>query len=151
MVVILNMCHSRKGGSPSPRQAAQLFWLVTLNKFTHGELCLWSHSCFYTCYNGLSLWFSSVTWSCLTLGNPIDYSTPGFLVHYQLLQLAEIHAHRVGNAIQPSHPLSSPYPPAFNFSQHQGLYQWVSSLHQVAKVLELQHQSFQWIFRTDFL
>ena len=63
------------------------------------------------------------------------------------------HVHRVGNAIQPSHPLSSPFPPAFNLSQHQGLIQSVSSSHQVAKVLEfqLQHQSFQWIFRTDFL
>ena len=59
----------------------------------------------------------------------------------------------VGDVIQPSHPLSSPSPPAFNLSQHQGLFRWISSLHQVAKVLEfqLQHQSFQWIFRTDFL
>ena len=77
----------------------------------------------------------------------------GFLVHYQLLELTQIHAHWVGDAIQPSHPLSSPSPPAFNLSQHQSLFKWVSSSHQVAKVLEfqLQHQSFQWIFRTDFL
>ena len=61
------------------------------------------------------------------------------------------HVHRVGDAIQPSHPLSSASPPAFNLFQHQGLFQCVSSSHQVAKVLELQHQSFQWIFRTDFL
>ena len=63
------------------------------------------------------------------------------------------HVHWVGDAIQPSHPLSSTSPPAFNPSQHQGLFQWVSSLHQVAKVLELQlqHQSYQWIFRVDFL
>ena len=82
-----------------------------------------------------------------------DCSTPGFPVHHQLLELAQTHVHRGGDAIQPSHPLSSPSPPAFNLSQHQGLFQWVSSLHQVAKVLEfqLQHQSFQWIFRTDFL
>ena len=61
--------------------------------------------------------------------------------------------HRVGDAIQSSHPLLSPFPPALNLSQHQGLFRWVSSSHQVAKVLEfqLQHQSFQWIFRTDFL
>ena len=61
--------------------------------------------------------------------------------------------HWLSDAIQPSHPLLSPSPPAFNLYQHQGLFQWVSSLHQVAKVLELQlhHQSFQWIFRTDFL
>ena len=83
----------------------------------------------------------------------MDWSMPGLPVHHQLPELAQTHAHRVGDAIQPSHPLSSPSPPAFNLSQHQGLFQWVSSLYQVAKVLELQlqHQSFQWIFRTDFL
>ena len=68
-------------------------------------------------------------------------------------KLAQTHAHRVDNAIQPAHPLSSPSLPAFNLSQHQDLFQWVSSLRQMAKVLEfqLQHQSFQWMFRTDFL
>ena len=68
-------------------------------------------------------------------------------------KLTQTHVHWVGNAIQPSHPLSSPSPPAFNLSQHQGLFQWVSFSHQVAKVLEFQfqHQSFQWIFKTDFL
>ena len=73
--------------------------------------------------------------------------------HQQLPEFTQTHVHRVSDAIQPSHPLSSPSPPAFNLSQHQGLFQWVSSSHQVAKVLEfqLQHQSFQWIFRTDFL
>ena len=76
---------------------------------------------------------------------------PGFPVHHQLLELAKTHFHRVGDAIQPSHPLSSPSP-AFSLSQHRGLFQGVSSLHQVAKLLEfqLQHQSFQSIFRTDF-
>ena len=80
-------------------------------------------------------------------------SRPSFPVHYQLLELTQIHVHWVSDAIQPSHPLSSPSPPAFNLSQHQGLFKWVSSSHQVAKVLELQlqHQCFQWIFRTDFL
>ena len=79
-------------------------------------------------------------------------STPGLPVRYQLPELAQTHAHRVGDAIQPSHPLSSSSPPAFNLSQHQGFFQWASSSHQVAKVLQLllQHQSFQWIFRTDF-
>ena len=68
-------------------------------------------------------------------------------------QGSQTHVRQVGDAIQPSHPLSSPSPPTFSLSQHQGLFKWVSSLHQVAKVLEvqLQHQSFQWIFRTDFL
>ena len=74
---------------------------------------------------------------------PMDYSTPGFSVHHQLSELAQIHAHRVSDAIQPSHPLPSPSPPAFNLSQHQGLFQRTSSSHQVAEVLELQHQSFQ--------
>ena len=71
----------------------------------------------------------------------------------QLPELAQIHVRWVGDAIQPSHPLLSPSPPAFNLSQHQDIFQWFSSLHQVAKVLEfqLQHQSFQWIFKTDFL
>ena len=79
--------------------------------------------------------FSSVTQSCLTLCNPMEGSMPGFPVHHQLPELAQTHVHRVSDAIQPSHPLSSPSPPAFNLSQHRGLFQWVSSSHQVAKVL----------------
>ena len=81
--------------------------------------------------------------------DPMDCSRPGLHVHHQLLELAQTHVHCVGDAIQPSHPLSAPSPPSFNLSQYQGLFQWVSSSHQVAKVLEfrLQHQSFQWIFR----
>ena len=101
----------------------------------------------------LSVQFNSVAQSCRTLCDPMDRSTLGFPVHHQLPEFTQTHVHQVCVAIQPSHPLSSPYPPAFNLSQHQGLFQWVSSSHQVAKVLEfqLQHQSFQWIFRTDFL
>ena len=88
--------------------------------------------------------FSSATQSCPTLCDPMNHSTPGLPVHHQLPEFTQTHVHRVGDAIQPSHPLSSPSP-AFNLSQHQGLFKWVSSLHQVAKVLEfqLQHQSFQ--------
>ena len=94
----------------------------------------------------------SVTTSCLTLCDPMGCSTPGFPVHHQLPQLTQTHVHRVSDANQPSHPLLSPSP-AFNLFQHQGLFQWVSSSHQVAKIMkfQLQHQSFQWIFRTDFL
>ena len=97
--------------------------------------------------------FSLVAQSCPILCDPMDCSTPGFPVHHQLLELAQTHVHTVGDAIKQSHPLSSPSPPTFNLSQHQGLFQWVSFLHQVAKILEfqLQQQSFQWIFRTDFL
>ena len=94
---------------------------------------------------------SSVAQSCMTLCNPVDCSTLG-PVHHQLPELAQTHVHGDSDAIQPSHPLSSPSPPIFNVSQHQGLFQGVSSSHQVAKVLEfqLEHQSFQWVFRTDF-
>ena len=82
----------------------------------------------------------------------MDCSPPGFPVHQQLLKPSQTHVPRVSDAIQPSHPLSSPSPPAPNPSQHQGLFQWVSSSHQVAKVLEFQlwYQSFQWIPKTDF-
>ena len=80
---------------------------------------------------------------CLTLCDHMDHSTPGFPVHHQLPELTQIHVHWVSDAIQPSHPLLFPSPPNLNLSQHQGLFQWVSSSHQVAKVLEfqLQHQS----------
>ena len=82
----------------------------------------------------------------------MDCSMPGFSVHHQILEFVQTHVHPVGDAIQLSRPLLSASPPAFKLFQHQGLLQWVSSSYQVAKVLELQlqHQSFQWIFRTDF-
>ena len=99
----------------------------------------------------ISFQFSSATQLGLTFCNPMDCSMPGLPVHHQLLELTQTHAHWVGDAIQPSHPPSSTS--AFNLSQHQGLFQWVSSSHQVAKVLEfqIQHPSFQWIFKSDFL
>ena len=105
--------------------------------------------CWYYC----SVQFSSVAQSCPILCDPMNCSTPGLPVHHKLLESAQTHAHWVGDAIQPSHPLSSPSPPAPNPSPHQGLFQCVNSPHQVAKVLEfqLQHQSFQWTPRTDFL
>ena len=95
----------------------------------------------------------SVAQSCPTLCNPMNLSTPGLPVHHQLPEFTQTHVHRVSDAIQPFHPLSSPSPPAPNLSQHQGLFQWVNSLHEVAKVLEfqLQHQSFQWTLRTNLL
>ena len=76
--------------------------------------------------------FSSVVQLCPTVCDPMDCSTPGLPVHHQLPELTQTHVHRVGGAIQPSLPLSSPSPPAFSLSQHQGFYQWVSSSHQVA-------------------
>ena len=80
-----------------------------------------------------SVQFSSVTQSCPTISDPMGCSKPGFSVHYQLLELAQTHVHRVSGTTQPSHPLPSPSPPAFNLSQHQGLFQWVSSSYQVTK------------------
>ena len=85
--------------------------------------------------------FSSVTQFCPTLCDLMDCSIPSFPVHHQHPELVQTHVHRVGDTIQPPHPLLSPSPPTSNLSQHQGLFQGVSSSHQVAKVLELQHQS----------
>ena len=106
--------------------------------------------CLLPCLMGSS---SSVTQLCLTLCDPMNCSTPDCPVHHQLLEPTQTHVHWVGDAIQPSQLPSSPSPPALNLSQHQGLFKWVSSSHQVAKVLEfqLQHQSFQWTPRTDLL
>ena len=97
--------------------------------------------------------FSSLAQSCPTLCNPMNRKMPGFPIHHQLPESTKTHVHWVSDVIQPSHPPSSPSPPALNHSQHKGPFKWVSSSHQVAKALEfpLQHQSFQWIFRTDFL
>ena len=115
----------------------------------------WNHCFLYLMYfvcfkcegkSGLSS-VSSVAQSCLSLWDPKDCSMPGFPVHHQLLKLAQTHVHQVGDAIQPSYPLSSPSPPASNLSQHQELFQWVSSSHQVAKVLEFQLQGFEMVIQ----
>ena len=100
-----------------------------------------------------SVQFSSVTQLCPTLCDPMNYSMPGLPVHHQLPEFTQTQVHRVGDAIQHSHPLSSPSPPAPNPSQHQSLFQWVNSLYEVAKVLEIQpqHQSFQWTPMSDLL
>ena len=141
-------------------------WRPLVSIALEGKECRGSCLCFPVCVHSIvfspspflangyfTLQFSSVPQSCPTLCDPMNHSTPGLPVHHQLLEFTQTHVHLVGNAIQPSHPLSSPSPPTPNPSQHQGLFQWVNSLHEVAKVLEfqLQHQSFQWIFKTDFL
>ena len=97
--------------------------------------------------------FSSGAQSCLTLWDPMNCSMPGLPVHHQLPEFTQTHVHWVGDATLSSHPLSSLSPPAFNLFQLHGLFKRVSSMPQVTKVLEfqLQHQSFQWIFRADFL
>ena len=106
-------------------------------------------------YNGIfsSVQFSSVAQSCPTLCDPMNSSTPVLPGHHQLPEFTQTHVHQVSYAIHPSHPLSSPFPPAPNPSQHQSLFQWVNFLHELAKVLEfqLQHQSFQWTPRTYLL
>ena len=137
-------------------------YFVVVNNATMNRLCvcisllLETHSRLWDCGpKGKCICsfvqFSSVSPSCPTLCDPMNRSTPGLPVHHQLPEFTQTHVHRVSDAIQPSHPLSSPSPPALSPSQHQGLFQWVNSSHQVAKVLEfqLQHQSFQWIPRTD--
>ena len=126
-----------------------------LCKFLLRYLCLWSFLKFWYWSKTIGGGISSVSVAqlCLTLCEPMDCSTPGLPIHHQLPEFTQSHVHWVGEVIQPSHPLSSPSPPALNLSQHQGLFKWVSSSHEVAKVLEfqLQHQSFQWTFKTDFL
>ena len=105
-----------------------------------------------------SVQFGSVAQSCLTLCDPMNCNMPGLSVHHHLPESTQTHVRLVGDAIQTSHPLLSPSPLALNLSQHWGLFQWVSSLHQVSKGLkfQLQHQSFQWnpgliSFRMDWL
>ena len=110
------------------------------------------------CNAGSSIQFSSVAQSCPTFCDPMNPNTPGLPVHHQLPEFIQTHVHRVSDAIQPSHSLLSPSPPDLNPSQNQGLFQGISSSHQVLKLLEfqLQHQSFQWTsglisFRMDWL
>ena len=108
---------------------------------------------FFTNWVTSYLQISSVAQSCLTLCEPMNCSTPRLPVQHQLPEFTQTHAYRVSDAIQPSHPLSPPSPPALNSSQHQSVFQWVNSSHEVAKVLEfqLQHQFFQWTSRNDLL
>ena len=110
------------------------FLAPNLYRFVFVHVC--TYICTYNCMYLYTYQFSSVAQSCLTLCNPKNHSTPRLPVHRQLPVFTQTHVQPVGDAIQPSPPLSSPCPPAFNLSQHQGLFQWVSSSHQVAKVLE---------------
>ena len=126
--------------------ASRCLSVYMLRATTAPTLHLWNdsglerHSIHFCC---------SVAKLCLAVGNPVDRSTPGFPVHHCFPEFAQIHVHWVGDAVSPSLALL-PSSFAFNLSQHQGLFQWIGSLHQVAKILELQ-QSSQWIFRVDFL
>jgi len=102
------------------------------------DLLLLTSLCMSSLRHFSSAQFSSVTQSCPTLCDPMNHSTPGLPVHHQLPEFTQTHVHWVGDAIQPSHPLLSSSPPAPNPSQHQSLFQWVNSSHEVAKVLEFQ-------------
>ena len=121
-----------KTGRVEATTGEELGWSMGI-KDAFGVLC--ANNPFISLKNKLAniyIQFSSVTQSCQIL----CHSMPGLPVHHQFLEFTQIHVHWLGDAIQPSHPLLSPFPPAFNLSQHQGLFQWVSSSHQVAKVLE---------------
>ena len=131
------------------------FYSTTKGNFFYRKmrLDLSNLKCLQAFPSPFSISISLVAQSCPILCNPLDCSTPGLPVHHQLSEFTSTHVHWVSDAIQPSHPLSSPSPPIFNLSQHQDLFKWVSSLHHVAKVLEfqLQHGSFQWTPRTYLL
>ena len=125
--------------------------LMASSSWTFKPSEIWEINCY--CLNHQFIQFSSVTQSCPILCDPMKCSTLGLPVYHQLPASTHTYLHWVGDASQPSHPLLSPCPPALNLCQHQGLFKWVNSLYQVAKVLEfqLQHQSFQWTPRTDLL
>ena len=113
------------------------FWILThWNVTTHSKAVFKTIKKITIAYKENQ--FSSVAYSCPTLCDPMNRSTPGLPVYHQLLEFTQTYIHRVSDAIQPSHPLSSPSPPAPNPSQHQSLFQWVNSSHEVAKVLEFQ-------------
>ena len=126
-------------------------WWATVHRVA--KSWLWLNTQAQSSVETGSVQFPSVAQSYLALCDPMDCSTPDLPVHHQLLELTQTHVHWGGDAIQPFHPLFYPSPPTLNLSQHQGPFWWVSSLHQVARILEfqLQHQCFQWIFTTDFL
>ena len=123
-----------------PSVTAQVTWSTQNgpNKYTALFQCSYDFLC-------------SVARSCPNLCDPMDCNMPGFPICHNLPEFAQTHVQSVSDAIQPCHPLLPSSPPAFNLAQHQGLFQRVGSLHQVAKALELQHQSFQWKFRVTFL
>ena len=127
-------------------------WLIFSWKDRDQKMYVWLSTSLWRCPKYQTTFAVLQSLSCVRLCNPMDCSTPGFPILHHLPEFAQTHVHWVSDAIQPSHPLSSPSP-ASNLSQHQGLFQWVSSSHQVPKVLELQlqHQSFQRIFRIVFL
>ena len=151
---MLQMTQHLRGDTPSSAAPISSYCTLGREEWELKSVTFWRQKLRWRIlrYPGRSVFISLVAQSCLTLCDPMNRSTPSLPVHHQLPESTQTHIHWVSDAIQPSHPLLSPSPPALKFSQHQGLFKWVSSSHQVAKVLEFQfqHQSFQWIFRTDF-
>ena len=154
--------HTHKTSTAILSTSNYLIWKIHTCAHTHRKILCTTTKIKYLCdwiedwwqsfwYPQRNNQFSSVAQSCPTLCDPLNRSTPGLPVHHQLPEFT--HVHWVNDSIQSSQPLSSPSSPTISLSQHQGLLEWVSSSHQMAKVLEFQpqHQSFQWIFRTDFL
>ena len=139
--------HWTKFGEIIKRSKTESLQFSTSLLYNVGHATIWVHT------SVSDVQFSSVTQLRLNLCNPMNCSTPGLPVHHQLPESTQTNVHWAGDAIQPSHPLSSPSPPALTLSQHQSLFKWVSSSHQVANVLkfQLQHQSLQWTPRTDLL
>ena len=130
-----------KPGTPGPlplEVPSRLSWRGCYWISAGAEMCLLPRGARFHIASHCPIQFSSVAQSCPTLCDPMNRSTPGLPVHHQLPEFTQTHVHPVGDAIQPSHPLSSPSPPAPNPSQHQSLFQWVNSLYEVAKVLGFQ-------------
>ena len=142
--VKVNFTFAKFSSNATPYEAfPNLYWLKWIVSLKA------QHSTYFI----LLIQFSSVAQSCPTLCDSMNHSMPGFPVHHQLQESTQTHVHCVSDDNQTSHPLSCPSPPALNLSQYQGLFQWVSSQHQVAKAMEfqLQHWSLQWTPRTDLL
>ena len=124
-------------GPSWPRDWTNVSYISCIGRWISYHCAAWEYPCGLFIYT-LSDQIGSFAQSCPTLCDPMNHSTPGLPVYHQLPEYTETHAHRVSDAIQPSHPLSSPSPLAPNSSQHQSLFQWINSLHEEAKVLEFQ-------------
>ena len=135
------------------KKIKRIKYLINFLYWFHVEMIIFRYTGLNEIHLKTYFQFSSVSQSCPTLWDPMNCSMPGLPVHHHLPEFTQTHDHWVGDAIQPSYPLSSPSPPAPNPSQHQSLFQWVNSSHEVAKVLEFQpqHQSFQRTTRADLL
>ena len=153
-VDMLQMTQCLRGDTPNSATPISSYFTLGREEWELKSVTFWRQKLRWRIlrYPGRSVFISLVAQSCGTLCDPMNCSTPGLPVHQQLPESTQTHVHWVSDAIQPSHPLLSPSPPTFNLYQHQGLFKWVSSLHQMAKGLEFQlKQSSQWTPRTGLL